>query len=146
MPIPSGSFLQNFMNSKKTDGVSEPEVKKTLNPFSVNAMDRLTSIGSLKEKASMMNKMNGTTDMMGMPSQGAQELAQNVEQNEKTAILQKVANFLNKINPFDRLFPDNRVEDPVSGQKVNPDFLKLLQNRPDLRERFDRTGSIYSDM
>ena len=146
MPIPSGSFLQKFMNSKKTDGVSEPEVKKTLNPFSVNAMDRLTSIGSLREKASMMDKMNGTTDMMGMPSQGAQELAQNVEQNEKTAILQKVANFLNKINPFDRLFPDNRVEDPVSGQKVNPDFLKLLQNRPDLRERFDRTGSIYSDM
>ena len=44
------------------------------------------------------------------------------------------------------MFPDNRVEDPVSGQKVNPDFLKLLQNRPDLRERFDRTGSIYSDM
>ena len=103
-------------------------------------------MGSLAENASMMNKMNGTTDMMGMPSQGTQELAQNVEQNEKTAILQKVANFLNKINPFDRLFPDNRVEDPVSGQKVNPDFLKLLQNRPDLRERFDRTGSIYSDM
>ncbi len=103
-------------------------------------------MGSLAENASMMNKMNGTTDMMGMPSQGTQELAQNVEQNEKTAILQKVAAFLNKINPFDRLFPDNRVEDPVSGQKVNPDFLKLLQNRPDLRERFDRTGSIYSDM
>ena len=53
------------------------------------------SAGSLGENASMMNKMNGTTDMMGMPSQGAQELAQNVEQNEKTAILQKVANFLN---------------------------------------------------
>ena len=31
-----------------------------------------------------MNKMNGTTDMMGMPSQGTQELAQNVEQNKKT--------------------------------------------------------------
>ena len=45
-----------------------------------------------------------------------------------------------------KFIPDNRVEDPVSGQKVNPDFLKLLQNRPDLRERFDRTGSIYSDM
>ena len=100
----------------------------------------------LKSYAKELEKMNGTSDNMGMPSQGAQELAQKVEQNEKTGVLQRVADFLNKMNPFDRLFPDNRVEDPVSGQKVNPDFLKLLQNRPDLRERFDRTGSIYSDM
>ena len=50
-------------------------------------------MGSLAENASMMNKMNGTTDMMGMPSQGTQELAQNVEQNEKTAILQKLLIF-----------------------------------------------------
>tara|TARA_R100001163_G_scaffold29886_1_gene23744 strand:+ start:446 stop:757 length:312 start_codon:yes stop_codon:yes gene_type:complete len=100
----------------------------------------------LKSYAKELEKMNGTTDNMGMPSQGAQELAQKVNQNEQTGILQKVAGFLNKINPFDNLFPDNRVEDPVSGQKVNPDFLKLLQNRPDLREKFDRTGSIYSDM
>ena len=35
MPIPAGSFLLNFMNSKKTDGVSEPEVKKTLDPFNI---------------------------------------------------------------------------------------------------------------
>ena len=40
-------------------------------------------MGSLAENASMMNKMNGTTDMMGMPSQGAQELAQNVEQSAR---------------------------------------------------------------
>jgi len=104
-------------------------------------------MGSLGENASMMNKMNGTTDMMGMPSQGAQELAQNVEQNEKTGILQRVTGFLNKLNPFDNLFPDNRV-DYISPdgtiQKVNPDFLKLIQNRPDLKERFDTTGSIYS--
>ena len=100
----------------------------------------------LKSYAKELEKMNGTTDNMGMPSQGAQELAQKVNQNEQTGILQKVAGFLNKINPFDNLFPDNRVEDPVSRQKVNPDFLKLLQNRPDLREKFDRTGSIYSDM
>ena len=38
MPIPSGSFLLNFMGSKNTDGVSEPEVKKTLDPFGGNAM------------------------------------------------------------------------------------------------------------
>ena len=101
-------------------------------------------MGSLGENASMMN---GTTDMMGMPSQGAQELAQNVEQNKKTGILQRVAGFLNKLNPFDNLFPDNRVDYTSPDgtiQKVNPDFLKLIMNRPDLRQRFNETGSIYT--
>ena len=147
MPIPSGSFLQNIMKSKKTDGVSEPEVKKTLDPFGQNAMDRLATIGSLGKNAQELTKMNGTTDMMGMPSQGAQELAQNVEQNEKTGILQRVTGFLNKLNPFDNLFPDNRVDYTSPDgtiQKVNPDFLRLIMNRPDLKERFDTTGSIYS--
>ena len=103
--------------------------------------------GSLEKNASDLATLNGTTRMdTGEISQGAQELAQKVDQNKKTGIMQRVSGFLNKMNPFDNLFPDTRVEDPVSGQKVNPDFLKLLQNRPDLRERFDRTGSIYSDM
>ena len=150
MPIPAGSFLLNFMNSKKTDGVSEPEVKKTLDPFGQNAMDRLTTMGSLGENAKDLTKMNGDRRFdTGEISQGAQELAQKVEQNEKTGVLQRVAGFLNKMNPFDNLFPDNRVDylnPDGSTQKVNPDFLKLIMNRPDLKERFDRTGSIYSDM
>ena len=150
MPIPAGSFLLNFMNSKKTDGVSEPEVKKTLDPFGQNAMDRLATIGSLGKNAQDLTKMNGDKRFdTGELSQGAQELAQKVEQNEKTGVLQRVAGFLNKMNPFDNLFPDNRVDylnPDGSTQKVNPDFLKLIMNRPDLKERFDRTGSIYSDM
>ena len=150
MPIPAGSFLLNFMNSKKTDGVSEPEVKKTLDPFGQNAMDRLATIGSLGKNAQDLTKMNGETRFdTGELSQGAQELAQNVEQNKKTGILQRVAGFLNKLNPFDNMFPDNRVDYTSPDgtiQKVNPDFLKLIMNRPDLKERFDRTGSIYSDM
>ena len=150
MPIPAGSFLLDFMNSKKKDGVSEPEVKKTLEPFGQNAMDRLATIGSLGKNAEDLTKMNGETRFdTGELSQGAQELAQKVEQNEKTGVLQRVAGFLNKINPFDNLFPDNRVDylnPDGSTQKVNPDFLKLIMNRPDLKERFDRTGSIYSDM
>ena len=150
MPIPAGSFLLNFMNSKKTDGVSEPEVKKTLDPFGQNVMDRLATIGTLGKNAQDLTKMNGDKRFdTGELSQGAQELAQKVEQNEKTGVLQRVAGFLNKINPFDNLFPDNRVDylnPDGSTQKVNPDFLKLIMNRPDLKERFDRTGSIYSDM
>ena len=150
MPIPAGSFLLDFMNSKKRDGVSEPEVKKTLEPFGQNAMDRLATIGSLGKNAQDLTKMNGDKRFdTGELSQGAQELAQKVEQNEKTGVLQRVAGFLNKMNPFDNLFPDNRVDylnPDGSTQKVNPDFLKLIMNRPDLKERFDRTGSIYSDM
>ena len=150
MPIPAGSFLLNFMNSKKTDGVSEPEVKKTLDPFGQNVMDRLATIGSLGKNAQDLTKMNGDKRFdTGELSQGAQELAQKVEQNEKTGVLQRVAGFLNKMNPFDNLFPDNRVDylnPDGSTQKVNPDFLKLIMNRPDLKQRFDRTGSIYSDM
>ena len=101
----------------------------------------------LKQYTNKLRSMNGTSDSNGMPSQGDQELKQKEEVNEKTGIMQKVTNFLNKINPFDNLFPDNRVDytNPDGKiQKVNPDFLKLIQNRPDLKERFDRTGSIYS--
>ena len=105
--------------------------------------------GSLMQNAEELTAMNGTTDMMGMPSQGAQELAQKVEQNEKTGVQQKFVDLKNKLNLFDRIFPDNRVDytNPDGTiQKVNPDFDKLLKNRPDLKERFDRTGTIYSDM
>ena len=106
-------------------------------------------LGSFMANAKELEKMNGTTDMMGMPSQGAQELAQKVEQNEKTGVQQRLADFMNKINPFDRVFPDNRVDyvnPDGTTQKVNPDFDKLLKNRPDLKKKFDTTGSIYSDM
>ena len=70
-------------------------------------------------------------------------------QNKATGLLQKFVGMMNKLNTFDRVFPDNRVDytnPDGTTQKVNPDFDKLLKNRPDLKERFDRTGSIYSDM
>ena len=105
--------------------------------------------GSFMQNAEELTAMNGTTDMMGMPSQGAQELAQKVEQNEKTGVQQKFVDLMNKLNPFDRIFPDNRVDytsPDGTTQKVNPDFDKLLKNRPDLKKKFDTTGSIYSDM
>ena len=116
-------------------------------------LDMFTSgkgMGSVAANAALMTKMNGKERFdTGEVSQGAQELAQKVNENEKTGVMQRVAGFLNKMNPFDNLFPDNRVDylnPDGSTQKVNPDFLKLIMNRPDLKERFDRTGSIYSDM
>ncbi len=110
-------------------------------------LDMFTSgkgMGSVAENAALMTKMNGKQRFdTGELSQGAQELAQNVEQNEKTGVLQNIADrvrqFLSR-----PLIPDTSVEDPITGKKINPDLLKLLNNRPDLRQRFNETGSIYT--
>tara|TARA_B100000508_G_C11262220_1_gene181633 strand:- start:53 stop:490 length:438 start_codon:yes stop_codon:yes gene_type:complete len=141
----SKSFLDMFI-------FDEPQAKmaeaKNVHPFVKNddEFSKIGSIGALAANAMQMNKMNGMfRGDTGELSQGAQELAQKVEQNEKTGILQNVAN---KVREFlsRPLIPDTTVEDPITGQKVHPDFLKLLQNRPDLRQKFNETGSIYSDM
>jgi hypothetical protein len=78
-----------------------------------------------------LNKMNGTTDIMGLPSQGAQELAQKVQQNEKTGIMQRITDFLNR-----GLFPGSP-DDPRTptgsklikgpdGQMYDENFLKTI--------------------
>tara|TARA_B100000424_G_scaffold68086_1_gene50489 strand:- start:44 stop:412 length:369 start_codon:yes stop_codon:yes gene_type:complete len=110
-------------------------------------LDMFTSgkgMGSVAANAALMTKMNGKERFdTGEVSQGAQELAQNVQQNEKTGVLQNIADrvrqFLSR-----PLIPDTSVEDPITGKKINPDLLKLLNNRPDLRQRFNETGSIYT--
>ena len=110
-------------------------------------LDMFTSgkgMGSVAANAALMTKMNGKERFdTGEVSQGAQELAQNVEQNEKTGTLQNIADRVRKFLSRP-LIPDTSVVDPVTGQKINPDLLKLLNNRPDLRQRFNETGSIYS--
>ena len=110
-------------------------------------LDMFTSgkgMGSVAENAALMTKMNGKERFdTGEVSQGAQELAQNVEQNEKTGTLQNIADRVRKFLSRP-LIPDTSVVEPVTGQKINPDLLKLLNNRPDLRQRFNETGSIYS--
>ena len=102
----------------------------------------------LRSYAQQLQKMNGTTDSNGMPSQGAQELAQKVNENEKTGIMQRVADFLS--SPFTKQFgtkeqPKFDGQDGVmyNGKMVHPDFYKLLMNRSDLKQKFDTTGSIY---
>ena len=102
----------------------------------------------LRSYAQQLQKMNGTTDSNGMPSQGAQELAQKVNENEKTGIMQRVADFLSA--PFTKQFgteeqPKFDGQDGVmyNGKMVHPAFYKLLMNRSDLKQKFDTTGSIY---
>ena len=111
-------------------------------------LDMFTSgkgMGSVAENAALMTKMNGKERFdTGEVSQGAQELAQNVEQNEKTGTLQNIADRVRKFLSRP-LIPDTSVVDPVTGQKINPDLLKLLNNRPDLRQRFNEKGTIFSE-
>ena len=107
-------------------------------------LDMFTKGGSLSENASMMNKMNGTTDMMGMPSQGAQELAQRVNENEKTGILQKVVDFLNR-GPFPGNENDPRTPTGSKlimgpdGQMYDENFIKTIpggfNNMPEIQRR-----------
>ena len=142
------------MKSKKTDGVSEPEVKKTLDPFGETAADRLATIGSLEKNAQELTKMNGTTDMMGMPSQGAQELAQKVEQNEKTGYIQRVADFLKKfeIKPFPgdendpRTPTGSRLIKGPDGQMYDENFIKTIPGGFNNMQEIERRRKIFEGM
>ena len=106
---------------------------KFLNSFIANAMD--------------LNKINGTQRMdTGEVSQGTQELNQKVMQNAMTGNQQRTANLFRNMNPYQELMRDTSVEDPITGKRINKDLLDLLNNRPDLRQRFNETGSIFSEM
>ena len=109
---------------------------------------------SEEERLQKMRMLNGNTFDNGERSQGDQEAEQRMVQNKTTGLLQKFVNMLTK--PFnDALEKEFGTEDQpkfngkdgvmYNGQFVHPDFYKLIMNRPDLKERFDRTGSIYGD-
>ena len=121
-----------------------------LNKFKGKLKDNKAPIsqgGSFMQNAEQLTAMNGSQRMdTGEVSQGAQELAQKVQQNEKTGLMQKVAGFLQNQNPYQELMRDTSVEDPITGKRINKDLLDLLNNRPDLRQRFNETGSIFSEM
>ena len=101
-----------------------------------------------------MQMLNGNTFENGERSQGDQEAEQRMVQNKKTGLLQKFVNMLTK--PFnDALEKEFGTEDQpkfggkdgvmYNGKFVHPDFYELIMNRPDLKQRFDETGSIYGD-
>ena len=119
---------------------------------SQNFLDMFTKGGgSLSENASMMNKMNGTTDIMGMPSQGAQELAQRVIENEKTSILQKVADFLNR-GPFPGNENDPRTPTGSKlimgpdGKMYDENFIKTIPGGFNNMLEIERRRNIFNEM
>ena len=126
----------------------------------------MPQMDSEEERFNKMVELNGKQYDNGDRSQGDQEAEQRMVQNKKTGLLQK---FVDKIkegfsevkaglgeNPFNKALekefgtkdqPKFGGKDGVmyNGQFVHPDFYKLIMNRPDLKERFDRTGSIYGE-
>lgn len=102
-------------------------------------------LGSFMANAMELNKTNGTTDMMGLPSQGAQELAQKVDQNQKTSFMQKTAGFLQNMNPYNNLYPGSP-DDPrdmfgtplvpgPDGNLINENLLRMTGGDRDELER-----------
>jgi len=107
-----------------------------------------------EDRFKKMQMLNGNTFENGDRSQGDQEAEQRMVQNKKTGLLQKFVNAVT--SPFSSALekefgtedqPKFGGKDGVmyNGQFVHPDFYKLIMNRPDLKERFDRTGSIYGE-
>ncbi len=106
-------------------------------------------LGSFMANAMELNKTNGTTDMMGLPSQGAQELAQKVNENQKTSLMQQTAGFLQNMNPYNSLYPGSP-DDPRTptgskliqgpdGQMYDENFIKNIpggfNNMPEIERR-----------
>ena len=103
-------------------------------------------VGSLAMNAMNLNKVNGTQRMdTGETSQGAQELAQKVQQNEMSGLQQRTANFLQNVNPYNSLYPGSPENpmDPMGvplvpgpdGQLINENLMKLTGGDPDELER-----------
>ena len=109
---------------------------------------------SEEERFKKMQMLNGNTFNNGERSQGDQEAEQRMIQNKTTGLLQKFVNMVTK--PFNDAFekefgtkeqPKFSGQDAVmyNGKPVHPDFYKLIMSRPDLKQKFDETGSIYGD-
>ena len=108
-------------------------------------------LGSFMANAKELEKMNGTTDMMGMPSQGAQELAQKVEQNEKTGIMQRITDFLNRGgfpgSPDDPRTPTgSRLIKGPDGEMYDENFIKTIPGGFNNMQEIERRRNIFKGM
>ena len=157
-PSSEDAFGKDFLKQRTMDIIGETMSEGK--PFFPQMAD------SEDDRFKKMQMLNGNKFENGERSQGDQEAEQRMVQNKKTGLLQK---FVDKIkegfsevkaglgeNPFNKALekefgtedqPKFGGKDGVmyNGQFVHPDFYKLIMNRPDLKERFDRTGSIYGE-
>jgi len=107
--------------------------------------------GSFGQNVAQLRTMNGTTDDMGMPSVGDQELTQKENENNKTSMQQNKAmsllkRFSNMFDAgFDRVLPDNSVEYTFpDGEtiKINKDLKERLDNDPLFQQEFNIKKTI----
>ena len=106
----------------------------------------LGGTGSLARNAMDLVGINGTQRMdTGETSQGAQELAQKVQQNEMSGLQQRTANFLQNMNPYNSMYPgspDNPM-DPMGvplvpgpdGSLINKGVMDVTGGDPDEIQR-----------
>ena len=102
-------------------------------------------MGSEQIKAGQMDKMNGRNFDNGDVSQGSQEQDQSVMLNKQAAANQFLADATRQIkNTRGETTYDGRplVEGP-KGDLVDPNFLKLIQGRPDLYEKYMAGEDIF---
>ena len=109
-------------------------------------IDAAGKIGSFAANAMQLNKMNGMQRMdTGETSQGAQELAQKVQQNEMSGLQQRTANLMQNLNPYNSLYPGSPENpmDPMGvplvpgpdGELINENLRKLTGGDRDELER-----------
>ena len=102
-------------------------------------------LGSFMANAMELNKTNGMTDDMGMPSQGAQELNQKVMQNNMSGVQQRTANLMQNLNPYNSLYPGSPENpmDPMGvplvpgpdGNLINENLMRMTGGDRDELER-----------
>ena len=149
------SGFANFMTGGGLAGMAGRKVGEVLDPTGEGAGKRLKEIGkmgalgglgSFAANAMNLNKMNGTQRLdTGETSQGAQELAQKVQQNEMSGLQQRTANFLQNMNPYNSMYPGSPENpmDPMGvplvpgpdGELINENLMKLTGGDRDELER-----------
>ena len=116
------------------------------NLVGIAGLGAVGKLGSFAANAMNLNKMNGTKrGDTGEMSQGTQELAQKVQQNEMSGLQQRTANFMQNINPYNSLYPGSPENpmDPMGvplvpgpdGQLINENLMKLTGGDRDELER-----------
>ena len=105
----------------------------------------------LKQYTGQLRAMNGTTDANGMPSQGDQELKQKEDVNEKTSIMQRITDFLNRGgfpgSPDDPRTPTgSRLIEGPDGQMYDENFINTIPGGFSNMQEIERRRKIFEGM
>ena len=105
----------------------------------------------LKQYTNKLRSMNGTPDLNGIPSQGDQELKQKEEVNEKTGIMQKITDFLNRGGfpgspDYPRTPTGSRLIKGPDGQMYDENFIKTIPGGFNNMQEIERRRNIFKGM